>query len=236
MSELIASDQQRLDVGVVVSLFRIDVPGVGNIRFVPGTRDNDTVKFQQETYFPIPIAFGGLKYDSSGPAARPTMTISALDETTIEVLIGTDNLRGATVTRLRTLEKYLDDGTAPDPTRHWPREVFRIEGLRQRTRTEVSWSLASPLDYDKKKLPGRQVLRDICGWQYRHWTGQVWDYANVLCPYVGTDYYDRFDNPVATAAEDECSRRLSGCRRRFDGSNFGTLPFGGFVGVARVQQ
>lgn len=96
-----------------------------------------------------------------------------------------------------------------------------------------AWQLASPLDLDNKQLPGRQILRDLCAWRYRRWNGAAFDYGDAECPYTGSTYYDREDNVVAAAKDDACSRRLSGCRLRFDDNQ---LPFGGFAGVARVRR
>ena len=230
----IATDQQRPDVGTMVNLYTLDATAQGGAvyRFVPGPFDGAAVTYQGHRYSPLPITLTGLHYSGEGAAARPRLTVSALDQSIVAALLGTDHLRGATVTRLRTLSRYLDGEADADPARHWPAEVYRIEQLVQHDPDEVVWQLASTLDFDRKQLPGRQVLRDVCSWTYRVWDGTQWDYTHATCPYTGSRYFNREDQAVTTPADDDCSQRVSGCRARFPN---GELPFGGFIGVARVR-
>ena len=229
----IAADGQRLDVGAIVSLYTIERTDGTVFRFVPGADEGAVVRYQGNDFFPMPIVMSGLTADGAGPAPRPTMKISGVDAITISTLLGFENLRGARVTRLRTLERWLDDKPTADPLRHWPVDVFRVESLSGRTKTEMAWVLASPLDYDRKKLPGRQVLRDICSWHYRVWNADTesWNYTHATCPYTGNAFFNADDVVVNNAAQDVCSRRLSGCRLRFGNA---PIPFGGFAGVGRL--
>lgn len=235
MPNLIASDQQRPDVGTVVSLFTIDATATGGgvHRFVPGPFQSEPVTYQTHKYTPLPVVIKGIAYGGSGAVARPTLTASKLSSTILSGLIGSDRLRGARLTRLRTLTEYLDGQTGADPERHWPLDIYRIERMSKQDSSETVWQLASPLDFEGKKLPGRQVLRDVCGWQYRRWDGKKFVYENVQCPYVGSKYFDVNDVAVTVAADDKCSRRLSGCQARF---GVEPLPFGGFAGVARLRR
>ncbi len=230
----IARDEQNPYVGTVVSLYTIDASAGGGLtyRFVPGPFGGAVVTYQTHIYTPVPIGIEGIAYGGEGAAARPKLTVSNVDRAIVASLLGADNLRGTTVSRLRTLTKYLDGGAQADPNRHWPEDRYRIERLASQDKTRAVWQLASPMDFDKKKLPGRQVLRDVCHWSYRRWDGAGFVYSHALCPYTGDLYFDDQDNPVTDAADDKCSRRLSGCRARFAGA----LPFGGFVGVARVRR
>ena len=227
----IREDGQRLDVGTIVSMFTVEHTDGTVFRFVPGSKDGLVVRYQGHEYLPLPIELTGLTADGAGPAARPSMKISGVNSVHTSTLLGFDNLRGAKVTRLRTLERWLDDSPTADPLRHWPVDIFRVESLASRTKTEIAWVLASPLDFDRKRLPGRQVLRDICSWQYRRWTGEAWDYTNATCPYTGDQYFDNSDGVAGAPAQDVCSRRLSGCRARYGNA---PIPFGGFAGVGRV--
>ena len=229
MTDVIATDQQRLAVGTVVDLVTIDPADGPAYRFVTGPVGGASPVYQGHTYAPRPIKIDGIKASGEGAIARPTLTISAIQRE-----VAGQDLRGATVTRLRTLTRYLDGAAEADPTRHWPADRWRVEQLVSRDATEAVWRLVSALDFDRQKLPGRQVLRDVCRWRYRRWDGTAWDYSQAQCPYAGNRYFDASGNATADPTKDRCDRRISGCRLRFAAP--AALPYGGFLGVARVRQ
>lgn len=254
------ADIQQLAAGEFVTLYQLDNRDNGGalLLFTPAVdgapQPFAALRYNNSTYLPMPMEITGLKRALDGPAARPTLRIAAADALTTFAILGADNLRGARVTRFRTLSKFLDGKPAADPRRKFGEERWRVEKLSRRTKDEVVWQLASPLDFDAKKLPGRQVLRDICAWQYRRWDAAAnhgagaWDYTDAQCPYAGAAYFDAKDRPVASAAQDRCSRRLSGCKRRFtvgvgapdahgryNAYGEDALPFGGFPGVGRLR-
>lgn len=246
-----AADTQNLAPGTVVTLYTIDHSDAGGalLRFTPGTADGGgfrvAVIFGGHTYLPLPVELTGVEAGVSGQSARPTLTISAVDAAASIAILGTDNLRGARITRTRTLAKYLDGEPQADPTRTFGEEIWRIEKIASRGKTEIEWQLASALDFDSAQLPARQALRDVCAWEYRRHSPhfdppgspslQLFVYSDddVGCPYRGTRYYDSDDNPTADPAKDQCSRRLSGCRLRFEHADqlWTALHFGGFPGL-----
>lgn len=235
----IQTDQQQAHLGHVVSLYTIDAGAIGgNVhRFVPGRWNGADIVYDGDTYTATPIEVEGIEYGGDGPVARPTLTLSRIDENLVSAILGADNWRGATFRRLRTLARYLDGEPEADPDRHWPADVYRIESRQKMTRTEVAFQLGSPLDFEGVQLPGRQVLRDVCGWQYRRWDGDagefVYAHDEIKCPYTGANYFDREDQSVAAPADDRCSRRLSGCLSRYPDR---VVPFGGFAGVGRLRR
>ena len=235
LAATIRADEQRLDVGAIVSLFTLDASGIGGgvLRFVTGPWNAASVRYGGLVYAPVPVDIEGVSYGGNGPAARPKLTLSRLDALVAAAALDTDSWRGARLTRLRTLTRYLDGEPEADSDRHWPTDSWIVERLLSRTRAEVVWELASALDFDRRKLPGRQILRDVCAWRYRTWTGAAWDYDHAECPYTGANYFDGEDNAVAAAADDVCSRRLSGCKLRFPDR---VVPFGGFLGVGRTRR
>ena len=168
--------------------------------------------------------------------SRPSLTIARLDETLVSAILATDNWRGARFVRLRTLAQYLDGEPDADATRHWPADVYRVERREKETKTEIVFQLATPLDFDNKQLPGRQVLRDVCGWQYRRWDASAgkftYAHAEVACPYRGSNYFDAEDKATGKSG-DACSQRLSGCLARYPDR---VVPFGGFIGVGRFRR
>lgn len=80
----------------------------------------------------------------------------------------------------------------------------------------VQFALQSALDLDGVLIPARQIIRNVCTWQYR----------GDGCFYNGGPVADENDNPTTDPNKDRCSRRLSGCKKRF--GNNGVLPFGSF--------
>ena len=233
----IKADEQRSAPGTIISLYSIDASAQGGslYSFVPGPFNGERVSFGGHIYTPTPINIDGIAYGGEGAPPRPSLTISKQNRALVFALLGADNLRGATVRRLRTLSQYLDGQPGADPSRHWPVDIYRIEQISKQDRTTITWQLASPLDFDNKKLPGGQVLRDVCRFRYRRYDSgeRRFDYGQVLCPYTEARYFDGSDAPVTDPTLDKCSRRLSGCLARYPNRQ---VPFGGFVGVARVRR
>ncbi len=231
----VREDAQKLDPGAVVELFALDARPAGGSthRFVTGPWNGAAARYGGLAYSASPIELTGLEYRADGPAPRPTLVMSRLDAVVAAAALGAEDWRGARLTRVRTLARYLDGEPDADPDRHWPEEVFLVERLAEADGGTVAWQLASPIDFEGRRLPGRQILRDVCNWRYREWRGGAWDYAHAECPYAGSSYFDAGDNPAPDASGDVCSRRLSGCKARFPGQ---ALPFGGFLGAARIRR
>ena len=236
----IRADEQALDADAVVALFALDATALGGAahRWVAGPWNGASASFGGVVYSPAPIQLAGAKQSLDGPLPRPTLALGRADAAVTAALLGIDDWRGARLTRTRTLARYLDGEPDADPTRHWPADVWLVDRLAEETKERVSWQLASPIDFDGRRLPGRQVLRDVCSWGYRRWVPAAganpgrWDYAAAECPYVGAGTWTDEDAATADPALDRCSRRLSGCKLRFPGEE---VPFGGFLGVARLR-
>lgn len=246
----VRTDEQRLDVGTVVELFTLDLSALGGaaFRWTPGTWDGAAAAYQGAAYAACPIRVTGLRSGGTGAPARPRLELSRLDATAAAALASAEDWRGASLTRLRTLERHLDGGADPDPERHWPPESWRVDRLLERSAETVAWALAVPFDVGRRQLPGRQMLASVCNWRYRAWDAEdsAWDHSAAECPYAGHEgvadggpFWDEEDEPVAAApgeaapdpAKDKCSRRVSGCKLRFPNQ---ALPFGGFIGLGRV--
>ena len=81
-----------------------------------------------------------------------------------------NDLTGATVTRIRTLARYLDSinfqgntnqlGT-PDPTAEFPQEIYSIDRKATENREIVEFELAAPTDLAGVRIPGRQATRSL---------------------------------------------------------------------------
>lgn len=233
----IEGDVQQPGLGTLVTMFKLELtdspPTV--FYYTPMVREDSTqVVWDGDTYVPLPIEASGFEIAGNRPFPRPKIRLSNVLNTGagIAALLGDDAL-GATVTRIRTFRQYLDDGSTPDPTAHFPLDVYRIERKTAHNPVFLEWELAAVVDQEGKKLPGRQVLQVICTHRYRVWvTGTTFDYTKATCPYVGTDYFD-INGTVVTAEFDQCGKRLSDCQLRFP-LDTDTLPTRAFPTVGRT--
>jgi len=183
------------------------------------------ITWNSNDYSRLPVQVEGFEYTNSGTLPRPTLSVANLDGAITALLLGVNvttpgnDLTGAKVKRIRTLKKFLDGESAADPYATFPIEEWFIDRKATESRDVVSFELASKFDLSNKELPNRQVVANICQWQYR----------SSECSYTGSNYFDVNNNSVATLAQDACGKRLSSCKKRF-GEN-GELPFGSFPGA-----
>jgi len=183
------------------------------------------ITWNSNDYSRLPVQVEGFEYTNSGTLPRPTLSVANLDGAITALLLGVNvttpgnDLTGAKVKRIRTLKKFLDGESAADPYATFPVEEWFIDRKATESRDVVSFELASKFDLSNKELPNRQVVANICQWQYR----------SSECSYTGSNYFDVNNNSVATLAQDACGKRLSSCKKRF-GEN-GELPFGSFPGA-----
>lgn len=227
----LAADERKLELAAVVQLLSITPRGGATVRLTPGPRDGGAVRFKNRSYQAVPVRISGAGEGGRGGAKEPVLEVAAGAASVVALLAGADDLAGAAVVLLETLETYLDGAPGADATQHWPERRWTVEALAGRDSRTVKWRLASPLTLDGAKLPRRQALRDVCPWQYRVWDGTAFDYTGAECPYNGAAHFGLDDQPAASAAGDACSRRVSGCQARYP--NNAVLPFGGFVGLGR---
>ena len=183
------------------------------------------ITWNSNDYVRLPVQAEGFEYTNGGTLPRPTLSVANLDGAVTALLLGVNlttpgnDLTGAKVKRIRTLKKFLDGESAADPDATFPVEEWFIDRKATESRDVVSFELASKFDLSNKELPNRQVVANICQWQYR----------SSECSYTGSNYFDVNNNSVGTLAQDACGKRLSSCKKRF-GEN-GELPFGSFPGA-----
>jgi len=187
------------------------------------------ITWNSNDYARLPVQAEGFEYTNGGTLPRPTLSVANLDGAVTALLLGVNlttpgnDLIGAKVKRIRTLKKFLDGEPAADPYATFPVEEWFIDRKATESRDVVSFELASKLDLSNKELPNRQVVANICQWQYR----------SSECSYTGSNYFDANNNSVGTLAQDACGKRLSSCKKRF-GEN-GELPFGSFPGAGLLR-
>ena len=174
------SSLQDINPSAIIELFTLQLStalhGANTIyRFHAGSNLNANGKIVWATneYLRFPVQALGFAFQK-GQLPRPKIAISnatglissillSVNETTV----GND-LTGATVTRIRTLAKFIDavnfaDGTnaTADPTAEFPQEVYSIDRKSTETREVVEFELAAPTDLAGVRIPGRQATRSI---------------------------------------------------------------------------
>ena len=177
------SELQAIAPGAVIELFTLSLNstlhGDSTIyRFHNGANlsANGEVVWDGNSYLRFPIECTGFEFGSTGTLPRPTITISNIFGTITTIMqdvntttVGND-LNGATLTRIRTLAKFLDavnftGGTnpfgTPDPTQELPQEIYFIDRKVSENRELVQFELAAELDLINLELPKRIVTRDL---------------------------------------------------------------------------
>lgn len=234
----VTEDSQKLETGAIVTLFQIDTSKIGGnaapFCFTKRMRETAYISFGGVQYNAIDIDAKGFLWDGKGPFPTPTLQVSNVGNLLTAVMIDLKDLIGATVTRIRTFEKYLDDGEEPDGDQHFPLDYYTVDQKTKHNKVFVEWKLASVLDQSGRQLPGRTILRDVCTHTYRVWNTltQSFDYTNASCPYTGNRFFDRTDKP-SSQVKDDCARRLISCKNRF-GAN-AVLPTRAFPGVGKTR-
>ena len=121
----------------------------------------------------MPIEAEGFAFQK-GQLPRPTLRVSNALGTITAILLNVNSvtagndLTGATVTRIRTLARYLDSinfpgntnplGT-PDPTAEFPQEIYKIDRKSAENREIVEFELAAVFDLAGIRAPKRQCTR-----------------------------------------------------------------------------
>jgi lambda family phage minor tail protein L len=230
----IAADLVKLTHSARIELFVLDATALGGdvYHFHAGTNAlRGEVVWQGQAYTPFPVKASGFEVSASGPLPRPKLVVS-----NVLGLIGAlnreySNLEGATLTRKRTLARFLDAVNFPggvnaeaDPNAGYADDLWIIDRRSHQDDLVVEYELASPIDLAGLYLPARQVIARSCTVAYR----------SSECGYTGTSYWDRNDAAVASADLDRCGQRQSSCKLRFPGSD--GVPFGGFPGAGLMRQ
>ncbi|MCW5657453.1 MAG: phage minor tail protein L [Burkholderiaceae bacterium] len=223
----------RLEHGAVIELYELDATMLGGevLRFHAGRNGlGGSVVWQGLTYEPFPIECDGFELAAQGPMPRPTLRVANVFGLIGVLVRQYKGLKGARLTRRRTLAKYLDavnfeGGVNPsaDPLAHYPDDVYQVDRQSQRDRALAVFELASPMDVAGVMLPRRQIVHGFCPWIYR----------GPDCGYTGAPVAKEDDSPTALLGEDKCGHRLSSCRLRQWPNN--ELSFGGFPGAGVVR-
>ena len=179
-SAAIVSNLQNTNPSAIIELFTLQLDnslhGATTIyRFHNGSslKDNGEIVWAGNTYQRFPIKAEGFQY-GKGQLPRPTLTVSNALGTITAILLSVNStttgndLTGATVTRIRTLARFLDAvnfpsnvnpyGT-PDATAEFPQEIYKIDRKSAENREIVQFELASIFDLAGIRAPKRQCTR-----------------------------------------------------------------------------
>ena len=132
---------------------------------------NGKIVWDGNDYLRFPILASGFAFQG-GQLPRPKISISNATGFMSSILLsvnqvtGGNDLTGATLTRIRTLAKFIDasnfaNGQNPDadPTAEFPREIYGIDRKSIETRELVEFELAAPTDLAGVRIPKRQCTR-----------------------------------------------------------------------------
>ena len=229
------ADLSVISPSAIIELFELHYDntlhgGTDILRWHAGVNADATgnITWNGNDYVRLPVQAEGFEFTNGGTLPRPTLSVANLNGAVTALLLGVNlttpgnDLTGAKVRRIRTLKKFLDGESSADPYATFPVEEWFIDRKSNESRDAVSFELASKFDLSNKELPNRQVVANICQWQYR----------SSECSYTGSNYFDVNNNSVGTLAQDACGKRLSSCKKRF-GEN-GELPFGSFPGAGLI--
>ena len=179
-SSAIVSNLQNTNPSAIIELFSLQLDnnlhGATTVyRFHAGSslKDNGEIVWAGNSYQRFPIQAEGFAF-RKGMLPRPTLTVSNALGTITAILLTVNtttagnDLTGATVTRIRTLARFLDAvnfpgdinpyGT-PDPTAEFPQEIYKIDRKSAENRDVVQFELASVFDLAGIRAPNRQCTR-----------------------------------------------------------------------------
>ena len=176
----IITDLQKINPSAIIELFSITTEAAlhgsaATYRFHAGTNrvGNGDIIWAGNTYIKMPIQAEGFAF-RKGQLPRPTLTVSNALGTITAILLNVNSittgndLTGATVTRIRTLARYLDGANfagntnplgTPDPTAEFPQEIYKIDRKSTENREIVQFELAAVFDLAGIRAPKRQCTR-----------------------------------------------------------------------------
>ena len=174
------SSLQDINPSAIIELFTLQLStalhGENTIyRFHAGSNlnANGKIVWAGNEYLRFPVQASGFAFQK-GQLPRPKLIISNATGLISSILLSVNetttgnDLTGATVTRIRTLAKFIDavnfaDGTnaTADNTAEFPQEIYSIDRKGTENREIVEFELAAPTDLAGVRIPGRQATRSI---------------------------------------------------------------------------
>jgi len=176
-SQKTSAELQKLEHSAIIDLYILDATVLGNptIRyFFPGTNPlGGSLIWQGVAYDPMPIMSEGFAKTTEGKMPRPKLRIANITGLMGAIAREYGDLVGATITRKRTLAKFLDEvnfaGGNPnaDPTQEISTETWKINQKTSEDALLVEFELAATADVQGFKIPSRIIQAHYCPWKYR---------------------------------------------------------------------
>ena len=180
VNSAVFSNLQSINPSAIIELFTLQLDnslhGATTVyRFHAGSNlnANGKIVWAGNDYLRFPIQATGFAFQK-GQLPRPKITISNATGLVSSILLSVNetttgnDLTGATVTRIRTLAKFIDavnfaDGTnaTADPNAEFPQEIYAIDRKANENREIVEFELAAPTDLAGVRIPGRQATRSL---------------------------------------------------------------------------
>ena len=180
VNSAVFSNLQSINPSAIIELFTLQLDnslhGATTVyRFHAGSNlnANGKIVWAGNDYLRFPIQATGFAFQK-GQLPRPKITISNATGLVSAILLSVNetttgnDLTGATVTRIRTLAKFIDavnfaDGTnaTADPNAEFPQEIYVIDRKANENREIVEFELAAPTDLAGVRIPGRQATRSL---------------------------------------------------------------------------
>ena len=136
---------------------------------------NGEIVFANKRYLRLPVTAEGFAFQR-GQLPRPKFIVSNVLGTVSTILDAVNtitpgnDLTGATVTRIRTMARFIDAvnfpgytnplGT-PDPTAEFKREIYTVDRKSAENRDIVEFELAAIFDLAGVRAPKRQCTRKL---------------------------------------------------------------------------
>ena len=176
------SEVQKINPSAIIELFTLQLNnglhGATTVyRFHSGSNlnANGQIVWAGQSYLRFPIEATGFAYQR-GQIPRPKLAVSNAFGTISAILLRVNqttagnDLTGATVTRIRTMARFLDAvnfpgnsnplGT-PDPTAEFKRQIFTVDRKSAENREVVEFELAGAIDMAGVRAPKRQCTRAL---------------------------------------------------------------------------
>jgi len=180
VNQAVFSNLQSINPSAIIELFTLQLStalhGDNTIyRFHSGSNlnANGKIVWAGNEYLRFPIQASGFAFQK-GQLPRPKITISNATGLISSILLSVNettagnDLTGATVTRIRTLAKFIDavnftngQNATADPNAEFPQEVYAIDRKSAETREVVEFELAAPTDLAGVRIPKRQCTRSV---------------------------------------------------------------------------
>lgn len=231
MAESIFEDIQKLEVGLYVELFELNLaPLGGDVYYFHGYTQVGPIYWQGVEYSPWPIKIEGMGMTGEGQQSNPTLSVGNVSGFITALCSAYQDLVDAKITRHRTLGRYMDAANFPagnteaDPDEHFADDVYVIDQKQAADSQTAVFVLKSPLIATDRQLPARQIIANCCQWL------SIGGYRGPYCAYTGSNYATDKDVPTDDPAQDRCSGTLTGCKLRFGANNplrYGSFPSAG---------